>query len=112
MLLSCTDDDNAVAWLKEVDENAPYVAEVDDYETEKLEVVRKQGYAFPYTKGFWYICMLCAAICPDDLDKLDESTPLSNEALSSLLGRRVTEQEYRLVYLQNHSSSRCSCSIM
>lgn len=108
--VSCTSDDGDVEWMKQVDEEAPWTAEVDDYITEKEEVINKQGKVFPYTIGMWLMCLLCAAINPKDLDALDESTPLTQEALGKLLGRKLTPQEYDL-YMKGHCSRRGVCSI-
>eukprot|EP00604_Paraphysomonas_vestita_P002306 CAMPEP_0174817972 /NCGR_PEP_ID=MMETSP1107-20130205/554_1 /TAXON_ID=36770 /ORGANISM="Paraphysomonas vestita, Strain GFlagA" /LENGTH=321 /DNA_ID=CAMNT_0016029205 /DNA_START=109 /DNA_END=1071 /DNA_ORIENTATION=+ len=52
-LISCTNEDSEVEWMKEVEERAPFCAELDDYHDEKTEVVEDQGNAFPYTKGYW-----------------------------------------------------------
>jgi len=103
-LFSCTDQDNEVAWMKLVDESALYVCEVDDYVTERKEVIDKQGVVFPYTIGMWILCHLVSAICPDDLDALDESNPLTPTALSRLFGRVVDEEDYRR-YIREHEKA-------
>lgn len=95
-LVSCTAEDDEVAWMREVDEEAPFVAEIDDYATERGEVMSKQGEGFPYSKGMWIMCLLVAAIHPHDLDALDEAKPLTLEALSELMGRLLTREEYAL----------------
>ena len=74
---------------------------MDDYNDEKAEVLKDQGPAFPYTKGLWILSSLVSAICPDDLDALDENVPLSKFTLDELLGRVHTEAEYR--YYWNHN---------
>lgn len=93
-LISCSDQDRDTEWLKEVEEEARFVAELDDYVSECKEVNHDQGPAFPYSKGMWLICNLVAAICPQDLDAIDESTPFSKFTLGNILGRKLTEQEY------------------
>lgn len=93
-LVSCTSDDSAIEWMKNIDEEAMYVAEVDDFQSEKQEVLTKQGPVFPYTRGIWLMCILTGAICPNDLDNLDESKPLTKYLLEHLLGRKVSEKEY------------------
>lgn len=97
-LMSCTDQDEDVQWMKEIDELAPFTAEIDDYEVEKKEVLHGQGPAFPFTRGFWLISSLVAAINPDDLDALDESLPFSKHTLDDLLGRNHSPQEYQYYY--------------
>ena len=46
--------DEAVYILGE--EAAPYCSEADDYEDEAREVLRDQGAALPFSKGFHLIC--------------------------------------------------------
>jgi hypothetical protein len=74
---------------------------VDDYHDEKDEVLKDQGPAFPYTKGLWILCSLVSAICPNDLDALDENLPFSKFTLDELLGRVHTEAEYRYYWSHN-----------
>ena len=63
--LSCTNDDNAVEWMKNVEEIAPYCSEYDDYQDEKREVLKDQGNGLPFTKGFYIIGSLVAAMNPE-----------------------------------------------
>lgn len=93
-LVSCTSDDSEIAWMKEVDEEAKFMSEIDDYKSERAEVIRKQGNGFPYSQGLWIMCLLVASMNPYDLDALDESTPLTHESLSNLMGRWLTTEEY------------------
>ena len=60
-----------------------------------------QGPAFPFTKGFWLISQLVAAICPDDLDAIDENIPFSKFSLDGVLGRRHTPEEYHYYFERN-----------
>jgi hypothetical protein len=93
--LSCTNEDEQVEWMKEAEEIAPYCAECDDYDDESREVLGDQGAALPYTRGFWLICQLVAAMNPDDLDTMDESVPLTKITLDNLLGVQYNEESYR-----------------
>ena len=70
--LSCTGDDQEAEWMKEVEEVAPYCSESDDFADEREEVLNDQGMALPFTKGFYLVCQLVAAMNPDDLDAMDE----------------------------------------
>jgi hypothetical protein len=65
--ISCTDNDKDVEWMKDLEEVAPYCSECDDYNDEKEEVLKDQGYGFPYTKGFYLIACLVGAMNPADL---------------------------------------------
>lgn len=62
---------------------------------ESREVLADQGAALPYTRGFWLICQLVAAMNPDDLDAMDESVPLTKATLDNLLGVQHNEESYR-----------------
>lgn len=93
--LSCTSVDSDVEWMKEAEEIAPYCAELDDFHAEAEEVRRDQGNALPFTKGFWLIAQLVAAMNPEDLDSMDESVPFTKWTLDSMLGYQSSEQEYR-----------------
>lgn len=100
-LISCTDRDDEAEWMKEVEEIAPFCSEIDDFNDEKREVVRDQGVAFPYTKGYWLICQLVSAINPYDLDAIDETIPFTKNTLDNLLGRIHTTEEYKYYFDRN-----------
>lgn len=103
--VSCTGDDDNTEWMKNLDEKGPWIAEVDDYEDERREVLKKQGPKLPYTRGLWLMCLLVGAINPDDLDCLDESSaPLTKYTLDLIMGRHVSDQEYR-AYFNSHPGS-------
>jgi hypothetical protein len=95
VLVSCTDRDEECKWMKDIEEEAPFTSETDDYADEKDEVLHDQGPVFPYTKGLWLMSLLVGAICPSDLDALDDSRPLSKFTLNQILGREITPEEYR-----------------
>lgn len=103
--MSCTDQDNETEWMKTIEEEAPYTAELDDFEDEKEEVRHDQGPSFPFSRGFWLLCQLVAAINPDDLDAMDESKPFTKYTLDSLMGRTTTDAEYKY-YWDNHPTAR------
>jgi len=96
--LSCTNEDEAVEWMKDAEEVAPYCSESDDYGDESREVLGDQGEALPYTRGFWLICQLVAAMNPDDLDAMDESVPFTKTTLDNLLGIQHNEQSFRYYF--------------
>ena len=79
----------------EAEEVVPFCSESDDYSDEAQEVLRDQGPALPYTKGFHLICQLVAAMNPDDLDQMDESIPFTKATLDNLLGVQHNEESYR-----------------
>ena len=93
--ISCTNEDAAVEWMKDVEEIAPFCSEIDDFDDEAREVLRDQGAALPFSKGFHLICSLVAAMNPDDLDAMDESVPFTKATLDNLLGITHNEESYR-----------------
>lgn len=74
---------------------APYCAECDDFKDESEEVLKDQGQALPFSRGFYLICCLVAAMNPDDLDAMDESVPFTKATLDNLLGIDNGEESYR-----------------
>eukprot|EP01063_Lacrimia_lanifica_P011116 TRINITY_DN178_c0_g1_i1.p2 TRINITY_DN178_c0_g1~~TRINITY_DN178_c0_g1_i1.p2 ORF type:complete len:551 (+),score=193.34 TRINITY_DN178_c0_g1_i1:197-1654(+) len=99
--VSCTDQDEEANWMKVLEEHAPYCSEVDDYNDERAEVLADQGVTFPFSKGFWLVCLLASAVCPDDLDAMDDSAPFSKMTMDNMLGRVLTEQDY-VAYFRAH----------
>jgi hypothetical protein len=95
--LACTNDEEDYLWMHEIEEVAigKYVAAVNDFRDEKEEVKKDQGVFFPYSRGFWLLANVVAAINPNDLDALDQHAPLTKPTLEGLLGRGVTPEEYR-----------------
>lgn len=93
--VSCTNEDEAVEWMKDAEEIAPYCSESDDFNDEAKEVLRDQGLVLPFSKGFHLICQLVAAMNPDDLDAMDESVPFTKFTLDNLLGIVHNEKSYR-----------------
>lgn len=102
--LSCTNEN--AKWMKEIEGDAPFTAELDDYISERQEVVDEQGEVFPFSRGFWLLCQLVAAINPYDLDALDESTPFTKKTLDDLMGRRLTQEEYLHYFTHNPNAHK------
>ena len=100
-LLSCTNVDEECEWMKEIEEVAPFTSECDDFSDERNEVMKDQGVAFPYTKGYWLVSNLVAAMNPHDLDALDESVPLTKFTLDEVLGRTHSAAEYDYYFNRN-----------
>lgn len=104
--LSCTGDSSQVRWAKELEERAPFCAENDDFNDERLEIQHDQGIVFPYTKGIHLISQLVAALDPDGLDALDESVPLTKSTLENLLGVKLSEQDYHRYFVEFQNAQR------
>lgn len=105
VFVSCSNEDEATGWMKNVDEQGPFISEVDDYHDEKEEISKDQGVAFPFTKGLWLMSLLIGPLSPDVLDALDESNPFSKFTFDFLMGRSLTDEEYQN-YWNKHPSSR------
>jgi len=93
--LSCTNEDEAVEWMKDAEEIVPYCCESDDFMDEAREILKDQGAALPFSKGFHLICQLVAAMNPDDLDAMDESVPFTKFTLDNLLGVVSNDKSYQ-----------------
>lgn len=104
--VSCTNVDYEAEWMKEIEETGPFMAEIDDYNDERTEVMKDQGAAFPFTKGFWLICLLAGAINPNDLDAMDESRPFSKFTMDNIMGYTLTLEEYTKYWKNQPMSSK------
>ncbi|KAJ3248531.1 hypothetical protein HDU78_000179 [Chytriomyces hyalinus] len=71
VFLLCTDDEKEVGYLNEWDKEIPGVDTVDDYYTERREILAVQGDDFCFSKGDWVCKMLLGAV-DDEIDALDE----------------------------------------
>ncbi|GAX14913.1 hypothetical protein FisN_29Lu137 [Fistulifera solaris] len=93
--LICSNTDVEVEWMNNIEEVVPYCSACDDFANEAAEVLRDQGMALPFTKGFWLICSLIAASNPEDLDAINESVPFTKTTLDNLLGVNHDDALYR-----------------
>jgi hypothetical protein len=69
--VACTDDDSTMAYLNEWDRKIPNVDVVDDYHSEKAEVLAAQGSNFKFSFGDYIVKILLGSIDPE-FDLLDE----------------------------------------
>jgi hypothetical protein len=70
-ILACTDDESSVGYLNKLDRIVPGLDVVDDYSSERKEVLKKQGSSFAFSKGDYVVKALLG---PIDIyfDNLDE----------------------------------------
>ncbi|KAJ3408918.1 hypothetical protein HDV05_004675, partial [Chytridiales sp. JEL 0842] len=68
---ACTDDDAEIGYLNDWDESMARVDVVDDYHTERREILSIQGPQFAFSRGDWVVKLLLGSIDPD-MDALDE----------------------------------------
>lgn len=76
--LACTDDDQTMDYLNQWDRIIPRLDVIDDYASEKREIIRAQGPNFYFSYGDYVIKTMVGTLVPA-LDKLDEITPVQNK---------------------------------
>eukprot|EP00457_Paulinella_chromatophora_P009756 gb/GEZN01009828.1/.p1 GENE.gb/GEZN01009828.1/~~gb/GEZN01009828.1/.p1 ORF type:complete len:353 (+),score=34.86 gb/GEZN01009828.1/:21-1079(+) len=89
VIMVCTDNEDEVAWLNGLDDVAPNVDVVDDYASERREVMKTQGAGFPFTVGDYVVKSLLGAVNPL-YDKLDE-VKLTRKEKAAYLGLHESE---------------------
>ena len=70
--LACSDSDSDVAYLNKLDKKVKNVDTLDDYLSERKEVIAVQGKEFSYSLGDHTSRLLLGPLCPE-LDSLDET---------------------------------------
>ena len=71
-IVACTDDDSSVGYLNKWDRTLNNIDVVDDYRSEKDEVLKARGKGFSFTFGDYVVKSLIGSIDPE-LDNLDEN---------------------------------------
>lgn len=88
--IACTNDLQSVAYLNGLDKRIPHVDVLDDYPSERREILAVQGKNFPFSYGDYVVKILMGSIDPW-FDQLDEKkVKLSN--LTSPNERRLSRQ--------------------
>ena len=86
-IMACTDDEAEIGWLNMLDDSAPYLDVLDDYESEKRQVLAAQKHKINFSKGDYLVKTLLGPI--DKLyDKLDEK-PLTRKQLAEYRGEEL-----------------------
>lgn len=70
-IVACTDDENAIGYLNNWDKTIQLVDVIDDYHSEKAEVLHYQGIRFPFSFGDYVVKALVGSV-DRWFDKLDE----------------------------------------
>ena len=73
-IVSCTDQDQTMEYLNNWDKTIPRLDVVDDFRSEKQEIMRAQGSKFQFSFGDYIIKSLIGSIDPE-MDRLDETSP-------------------------------------
>ncbi|CAF2364225.1 unnamed protein product [Rotaria sp. Silwood2] len=94
--IACTNDLQTVTCLNNFDKNIPYVDVLDDYQSERMEVLNVQGKHFPFSYGDYVVKLLLGSIDPW-FDYLDEK-----KVKLTSLGRNQQE---------NSSTHKINCTI-
>lgn len=92
--LACSNNPKDYEWMHLIALMTPGVTTISDFKKEQTNVLLCQGYAFPYSKGYWLLCTLLTALFPDDLGALAEHAPLTKSTLDKLMGRVLMRKEY------------------
>ena len=69
--IACTNDLQSVGFLNQFDKRIPYVDVMDDYQSERAEILAVQGKHFPFSYGDYVVKVLMGSIDPW-FDQLDE----------------------------------------
>jgi hypothetical protein len=88
-IMACTDSEAEVGWLNHLDDTVPYLDVVDDFASERQQVLQTQGRDFPFSMGDYLVKTLCGPIS-NVYDSVDERR-LTRPELSRYLG--VPESE-------------------
>jgi hypothetical protein len=99
--IACTNDLQSVGYLNQFDKKIPYVDVLDDYQSERAEILAVQGKHFPFSYGDYVVKILMGSI-DRWFDQLDEKkVKLSNS--EAVYQRRFSRQ--------NPSARKKSCII-
>ena len=83
-IAACTDDVNVMNYLNEMDGKIPFVDIVDDYQSERAQILAVQGKNFPFSHGDRVVKILLGSIDPyfDAMDEIpvciEELKPISS----------------------------------
>ncbi|KAJ3284710.1 hypothetical protein HK104_009814 [Borealophlyctis nickersoniae] len=69
--VACTDDEQTMRYLNEWDKIVKNVDVVDDYFSERAEILKAQGAGFPFSRGDW-VCKILMGSIDREVDALDE----------------------------------------
>lgn len=73
-IVSCTDEDETMNYLNNWDRNIPRLDVVDDFRSERMEILKKKGSSFRFSFGDYVVKSMIGSI-DVSLDKWDERSP-------------------------------------
>lgn len=100
--IACTDDLQSVGYLNQFDKKIPYVDVVDDYRSERAEILAVQGNNFPFSYGDYVVKILMGSV-DQWFDKLDEKKV-------KLISMNTSDQQQRL-FAESASATKKNCII-
>ncbi|CAF3453434.1 unnamed protein product [Rotaria socialis] len=98
--IACTDDLESVAYLNHFDKKIPYVDVLDDYQSERAEILAVQGKRFSFSYGDYVVKLLLGSV-DSWFDYLDEKKV---DRMSSMKHQRRGAQS-------NSSTQNKNCTI-
>ncbi|KAJ3057790.1 hypothetical protein HDU98_006064 [Podochytrium sp. JEL0797] len=69
--LTCTDDDAEIGYLEHWDREIRDLDVIDDYYTERRQILAVQGQQFAFSRGDW-VCKMLLGCIDTEIDGLDE----------------------------------------
>jgi len=118
-ILACTTSDNQMDWLNKIDKDAQHVDVIDDYLSERDQILAVQGKSFSYSHGDHIVKMLLGPILQkyDDLDeKKFNSTGCTKisptEALSNFIRSPYSNQLSKHKNYRDNVHNDCKCIII
>jgi len=90
--IACTDDRQSVGYLNNFDKKIPYIDVLDDYQSERAEVLAVQGKNFPFSYGDYVAKLLMGSVDPwfDQLDEKKVTLTYSETNQQRRLSRLIT----------------------
>jgi len=91
-ILACSDNEEEIGYLNELEIKLPRLDVIDDYKSEKKEVIKAQGEKFKYTRGVHIARLLLGPVLKkyDDLDEIN----LRKADVKQRVRRQPTVQQY------------------
>jgi hypothetical protein len=71
-IMACTNDEEVMTYLNQLDDTVPGLDVVDDYESEKAQIKAVKGSQFKFSRGDYLVKTLAGSFCPE-LDNLDKA---------------------------------------
>lgn len=99
-ILACTTSETQMEWLNKIDKIAEHVDVVDDYISEREEILSVQGVDFPYSHGDHILKMLLGPIL-QKYDDLDEKKFVRSSGLSA-----------KSIVYDERPIPKCGCTIL